>query len=117
MKDPQEIFDRLQANKKQKKDLQKSYQDGLRNNPRHQEITEEMKELREDKKMLEAQVKEEFASELDKLDELKLDIETDNELLKDIILTKFINGEKIEIVDEYDNPYEPVFSVRLRKNN
>jgi len=30
-------------------------------------------------------------------------------------MTKLMKGETVEVKDEYDNTYEPIFSVRFKK--
>ena len=71
--------------------------------------------MREKKKQIEQTTKEQFSGEFIKLEDLKIDIESDQEMLNDIALNKVMKGESIEIRDEYDNEYEPLFSVKFRK--
>lgn len=113
----QEVFNRIQDLKKQKRDIQRSYTDALKSAPRHQELTDEIKILREDKKQVEMNVKDEFAKELDQLEQLKLDIETDSELLNDLVLNQLVKGESVQIQDQNNQPYEPVFSVKFKKSD
>ena len=56
-------------------------------------------------------------NELEKLDTLKLDIENDMMLLSDAALTMAMKGEIIEIKDQFENKYEPVFKVMFKKAN
>ena len=51
------------------------------------------------------------------IQDLKIDIESDQEMLNDIAMLKYTKGEPIEIKDKYDNEYEPVFSVKFKKSN
>ena len=115
MQDIQEIFSRVREAKKQMKDLKAAYKDALETSQEYQETSEALKTLREKKKQIERVTKEQFASELTKIDDLKIDIASDMELLSDIALTKFMKGEEVEIRDEYDNSYEPVFKVNFKK--
>jgi hypothetical protein len=39
----------------------------------------------------------------------------DAELLADLALNQLVSGETVEIVDENDQKYEPIFSVRFKK--
>jgi len=117
MQDIQEIFARLQETKKQQRDIRKMYKDALDNVGEYQEIQEQMKILREKKKRVETAIKEQFSSELIKLDDLKIDIESDTQMLADIAMTKIMNGESIEVKDTYDNEYEPIFKVSFKKVN
>ena len=36
-------------------------------------------------------------------------------MMSDIALNKIMKGETVEITDQYDNKYEPLFSVKFRK--
>ena len=65
------------------------------------------------KKTLEENIKEEFSSEFDKLDTLKVDLENDKQLLADISINKVAKGEKIEVEDEHEVKKTPVFSVKF----
>jgi hypothetical protein len=115
MQDIQEIFSRVREAKKKMKDLKEAYKDALETSQAYQETNESLKTLREKKKQIERVTKEQFSGELTQIDDLKIDIASDMELLSDIALTKFMKGEEIEITDEYDNSYEPVFRVNFKK--
>jgi len=115
MQDIQEIFNRIQISKKKQKDIRTAYKDALASSLEYQELTEKLKTMREKKKQIDQTTKEQFSSEFIKLDDLKIDIESDQEMLNDIALNKVMKGESIQIKDEYDNEYEPLFSVKFRK--
>ncbi len=117
MQDIQEIFVRTQKIKKERKDLKAAYRDALVASQEYVELIEKMKTLRERKKQIEQSIKADFASEFTKLDDMKIDLESDMVLLSDITMTKLMKGESVEVKDEYDNTYEPVFSVRFKKAN
>ena len=117
MQNIQEVFNQIQIVKKQQKDLKSVWRDALAGSTELKELTEQVKVLKEKKKQVETSIKEEFSSELDKLDELKIELESQNLMLNDIALTKIMNGEVIELVDTYNNAYEPIFSVKFKKTN
>ena len=52
MQNIQEIFSRIQANKKQLKDLSTSYRDALKNSAEYQDLQEEAKIIREKMKTI-----------------------------------------------------------------
>ena len=54
-------------------------------------------------------------NEQNELEELKLDIATDQELLADIALNMYVNSQQVEIVDEFDQKWHPQFKVQFRK--
>lgn len=117
MQDIQEIFVRIQKVKKEQKELRAIYRDALLASQEHVELVEKLKTLRERKKQIEELVKSDFSSEFTKLDDMKIDLESDMVMLSDIAMTKLMKGESVEVKDEYDNAYEPIFSVRFKKAN
>ena len=115
MQDIQQIFSRMQEIRKKQKDIRSSYKDALASSGEYAEINEKIKALRERKKQIETRIKTDFASELTKLEDYKIDLESDSTLLSDAALTKFMKGETVQVVDEYNNTYEPEFKVRFKK--
>ena len=111
----QQIFDRIQETKKEQKDLKSMYRDALSNSTSLQNIIDELKDMRLKKKEIEDSIKLDFSKELERLDTLKLDIENDSMLLSDAALTKVMKGEIIELTDQYENKYEPIFKVQFKK--
>lgn len=115
MQNLQEIFNRIEANKKELKDLRQAYKDALLQTGEHQDVVDQIKTLRERKKQIEQTVKDQFSSEFIKMDDIKIDIESDIEMLTDIALNKYVKGETVAVTDEYENEYEPIFAVKFKK--
>ena len=115
MQDIQEIFNRIQENKKKQKDIRSAYKSALESSGEYKEVCEKIKTLRERKKQIENTTKESFAGELTKLDDLKIDLESDAVVLSDLALSSFVKGNTVQVVDEYNNKYEPVFKVNFKK--
>ncbi|MBU1126207.1 MAG: hypothetical protein ABH826_01265 [Patescibacteria group bacterium] len=111
----EEVYRRLQKSKKERREINKMVGDELKSNPRYQEILEEAKTLREEKKGIEQEVKS--GSDGDRLDDLKIDIETDQELLADLVVNMYAKNENVEIVDENDEKWYPQFRVTYKKTN
>ncbi len=112
----QEIFNRIQETKKKQKDIRGAYKEALAGVAEYKDIVEKMKTLRERKKQLETTVKQDFSSEFVKLEDMAVDIESDNTILSDAVVTRMMKGETIEITDEYHNAYEPIINVRFKKS-
>ena len=112
----QEVFIRINESKKEQKKIRDSYKDVLSQSEEYLRITEEMKTLREKKKEIENAIKLDFSKEFDRLDTLKLDIANDTMLLSDAALTQFVNGDQVEVIDENNQKYEPIFTVKFKKN-
>ncbi|HAT03167.1 MAG TPA: hypothetical protein DCS29_00105 [Candidatus Magasanikbacteria bacterium] len=115
MQDIQSLFSRIQDAKRQQKEIRKSYKSAVEGVLEYQEIQEKMKSFRERKKRIEQTIKEQFSSELIKLEDLKIDIESDVQVLTDVAIAKITKGESIEVTDEHQNEYEPIFSVKFKK--
>ncbi len=111
----QEIFARVEKAKARQKEIKTIYRDALASTPEFEELNDKLKALRERKKQIEATIKENFGKEITELEDLKVDIDSDNEMMSDIALTQLVKGEAIAIKDTYENEYEPVFAVRFRK--
>lgn len=111
----QEAFNRIQEIKKEQKKIKAAYRDALSTSPSYKEITDQLKELKEKKKQIEEGIKIDFSSEFTKLDDMKIDLESENELISDIALTQMMKGETVKVTDQYENSYEPIFSVRFKK--
>ena len=115
MQNIQEIFDRIQTHKKEQKELKTAYKDALNASAPHKKIVEDIKELREKKKKMEFSIKEDFTSEFTKLEALEVDIASDMEILNDLAISQLMRGEPVAVTDQYQNSYDPIFSVRFKK--
>ena len=115
MQNIQEVFKRIQEAKKQQREIRQTYKDVLDQTPGYKDAVEELKMQREKKKNIEIAARQSMASEITKLEDLKIDVESDMELLSDIALTKLMKGETVSVSDEYENEYEPHFSVKFKK--
>ncbi|HAZ29111.1 MAG TPA: hypothetical protein DCY48_05070 [Candidatus Magasanikbacteria bacterium] len=115
MQNIQEIFDRVQKNKDESKKIRGMYKDSLSTNGEYEEIGEKIKTLRERKKQIELAVRQGMEKELMTLEDLKIDIASDMELLSDLALSELVKGETVAVKDAANNEYEPIFSVKFKK--
>ena len=116
MDDLQKVFNRINDNKKKQKTIREAYRDALVNNGEYQNLSEELDQMKNKKKEIEEETKREMGSNYDKIEVIKFDIRMDNELMSDMALASLINGQKVEVNDEYDNKYIPLFSVKFKKD-
>ncbi len=114
MQDLQNVYARLKEKKARRRDLRTSFQDELKNNARYQEILEKLVELKIEKKSIENEILSQAADRA-QLEELAIDIKADNEMLTDITLNMFLANQPVEIVDEVNMKWVPVFAVRFKK--
>jgi len=115
MQDIQEIFNKIEKSKKEMKELKSAYKEALDGVQEYQLLQEQLKALREKRKHVEQTIREQFSTEMIKIDDLKIDIESDMEMLSDIAIAKITKGESIGITDKYSNEYEPIFKVKFKK--
>jgi septal ring factor EnvC (AmiA/AmiB activator) len=117
MKDVQEVFNELQVAKKEMREIRKEYKDVLSQDAEYQEIVEKMTELRETKKQHELGAQRDMGNRWEKLEDLKGESKALQEMISDISLSTMMDGETVEVRDEYDALYEPIYSVAFRKVN
>ncbi len=111
----QDLFNKIQVSKKKQTDIRKMYKDALSASQEYNEIIDKIKKLRDKKKEIENSVQADFSSEFEKLESLKIDIESDNMMMSDLAINQLAKGEMIEVKDEYENQYEPIFNVKFKK--
>lgn len=117
MPELQEVFQRINERKHEQREIKRMYLDALESRHDYKNIVEQLDKLREQKKQIENEVRQELGNDWDKLDLIKLHQKQDNELMSDIALNKLLAGESIDLKDDLDQPYEPVFSVKFKKGN
>ncbi len=115
MPDIQDVFNKIKEAKKESKKIKEMYRETLANSKTFQETVDSLKDLHLKKKRLEGQIQQDFRSEMEKLDKLKQDIQSNNILMSDMALTNLMKGQTIVITDENDVKYEPQFSVKFKK--
>lgn len=115
MPNVQEVFNRIKETKRKAKEINRMYKDSLESNMEYRDVVEKLEILKAKKKEIETHVKEESSGEFAKLDAYKMHVKTDNELLSDLALNTLMAGETVEVKDENEEPYEPVFTVRFKK--
>lgn len=109
MKEIQEVFDEIQKLKKERREISREYKYLLDNDGNYQKISEEIKKLRDQKKKIEE------VNKSPRLDELRHEIDSLNEMASDIAISQLMNGQSIHIKDEYEIEYEPVYKVTFKK--
>lgn len=115
MQQLQIFFTKSEETKFKIKEIRQVVKEALQNQSEYLEIIEKINTLRERKKQIEESVKEGFSSEITQLEDLLIDLDTDKEALSDAALSMLMKGETVEVMDEYNNRYEPVFKVSFKK--
>ena len=115
MQDIQQLFGELQTMKKEQKEIKREYRDALINANGYEEVSEELKKLREKKKQIESLTQGRMGERYAKLEELKKQCEETEQAITDIAMSTLMEGKAVEIKDEYDNAYEPVYKITFKK--
>jgi predicted nuclease with TOPRIM domain len=115
MQDIQEIFRHIQEMKRTQRSIRKEYADVLTQEAEYQTIVEEMKRLRERKKQIETKAQEAMGKRFEEFEELQDEIGTNQEMLSDVAMTTLMSGQTVAVTDEFENKYDPVFSVKFKK--
>ncbi len=117
MKDVQEVFNEYQIAKKEMKEIRKEYKDVLAQDAEYQELLEKLNVLKETKKQHELSAQRDMGMRWEKLEDLKGEVKSLQEMMSDISLSTLMDGETVEVRDEYDNLYEPMYNVSFKKVN
>ena len=115
MQELKDIVGRMNAQKKERQKLQGTYRDMLTNSKSYQDALEALAVAKTKKQAVEATIRAGFQQEQSELEKLKASLDADRQLMADTALTLLMKGEPIELTDENDTKYEPVFSVRFKK--
>ncbi|HMN19149.1 MAG TPA: hypothetical protein PKA31_00950 [Candidatus Moranbacteria bacterium] len=117
MQNIQETFSKIREMKREQKELREMYKDALGQTDEYEEIVEQIKALREKKKAIEERVQSQLGRAWEKLDDLKREVADEQQNLSDIAISTLMEGQTVEVKDEYENPYEPIWKVNFKKNN
>lgn len=115
MNDLQTVFARIKETKQKQREIRTVYKDLLSQDQEYQQLLEKLNALKARKKEIETVTKAELESDFQKLDAYRMHIQNDNELLSDLAINQLMSGETVELVDENNQKYEPIFSVKFKK--
>ncbi len=115
MADLKEVFSRIKDTKQKQKEIRRMYKDALAQNMEYGKLIEQLDQMKARKKEIENDIKHEMEADIQKLDAYRMHIKTDQEMMSDLAINQLMSGETVELVDENDQKYEPVFSVRFKK--
>lgn len=114
MQNAQEVYTRILKTKKSIKEIKSELTGYYKENEEYKQLEEKMKTLRANKKQITTSINHDYPDLTTKLDDLKIDLASDKELLADIIMTKVMKGEDVQLENEYQQQMLPIFSVTLK---
>jgi len=115
MPDLKEIHGRIRAKKDEKKKVKTIFKDVLAQSKAYQDVLDELKKLKAKKLQIETEIRSDFGKEMEQIERLALDLKTDEVLLTDLSLTMLMKGQTLELTDDNDVKYEPVFRITYKK--
>lgn len=115
MPDLKEIHARIRAKKDEKKKVNTVFKDVLAQSKPYQDVLDELKKLKAKKAQIENEIRSDFGKEMEQLERIALDVKTDEMLLTDLSLTMLMKGQPLDLTDENDVKYEPVFRITFKK--
>jgi hypothetical protein len=115
MQKMQDVFDKIQEHKKTSKEISREYRDALSQSSGYEDVKEEIKKLREKKKLLESGVQAEMGTRYEELEKNKREIETLDQMLTDIAMNTLMKGESISLKDKNNVEYEPSYKITFKK--
>ena len=114
MRDIKEIFERIQEQKREQREINKAVREALENSSEYDSVKEQIERLR----LKKLRIEDAARGDLDqKMDLLKLNIKEGIQVMSDVALTTIMKGESVKLVDSDNNEYEPIFSVRFKKTS
>lgn len=115
MQDLNEVMKRMRQKKQERKEAHTIYRDLCAQSKPLQDVLDQMRTLKAKKAQIEHTLQAECSKELEQVERLANDIKADVEMMSDMALTQFMKGETVEVKDENDVKYEPVFKVTFKK--
>jgi|WetSurMetagenome_2_1015567.scaffolds.fasta_scaffold88080_3 L-fucose isomerase-like protein len=115
MRDIQEIYNELEANKKEQKEIRREYKDALQNANEYTETEEEYKKIKEKKKQIENITQSRMGGRWDTFEKLKARAKELEEAITDVAMSTLMDGKTVAVKDQYDNSYEPVYKITFRR--
>lgn len=117
MSDIQELFYKIQDLKKKQRDIRVMVRDALKQSKSYQDIQSEWNKVRDQKKEIERKVKGEYEKELSKLDDLKIDLESELEEFSDAALDQIMKGKVVKVHDARNVSYDVVVKAVFQKSD
>lgn len=117
MQNAQEVFNRLQENRRKIKEIKAQLNEAYMQVPEYVELKEKHKVIKEKIKGVRDDVNLGYPELITKLDDLKIDCASDQELLNDIALSTMMKGSQVEIQNEFKQQVLPIFKVIFKKQD
>jgi len=109
------VWSRYLENRDKLKALKKTLTELYMIVPEYVALNEEKKALSKKMKEIRKVVESGDPDLMAQIEDLKIDVNSDKQMLNDMLLVKMTKGEAIDLRDQYDQPQLPLFSVKFVK--
>lgn len=114
MQNAQEVYNRILETKQKIKDIKAELKGYYQDIPEYVDLEEKLKDLRAKRKRVTLSVDNQHPDLITKLEDLKIDLASDKEMLNDIVVSTVMKGETVELQNQYQQAVLPIFSVTLK---
>ena len=111
-----ELHRDIQGALQKKKDLTTMIKDAYLQTKEYQDILEEVAKQKARQKEVELAIREQYSSEYNQLEDIKLDVKDMKMVLSDLMWNELLKSHTVEVVDQYENRYIPNVVVTLKKD-
>jgi seryl-tRNA synthetase len=110
-----ELHAEILESQQKRKELNKVIKEGYEQSKEYHDLVDEMNKLRARKKVIEAAIRNQYSSEFNKSEDLKLDIKDTKMVLSDLLWNELVKNKSVEVQDAENNKYVPQIVVTLKK--
>lgn len=110
-----ELHRDIQSALQKRKDLTQIIKDALSQSKEYQDLMDELSKIRARKKEVELAIRNQYSSEFNELEDVKLDIKDMKMVLSDLMWNELLKNNSVEVTDQYENRYVPQVLVTLKK--
>lgn len=114
MQNLQEVFARLGEQKKERKRVKAIIDEALKQSKEWTDLTDEVKGVKQRRKLVEDAILSGYQAEVETLDRLKASIDADQQMLSDIALSMMMNGETVKLETDAGE-WEPKIKITFRQ--
>lgn len=115
MENVTQVFQRIEKNKEELKENKKLFLQKCEEYGGYEDLIEQRKKINEEIKKLKSNVAGNNQELFSKIEDLKIDIKSDKEVLNDMVMTKLTKGEVLDITDKEENKYQAHFNFSFKK--
>lgn len=112
---PQEVYGSIEKIKSDLKKAREEMKANYMEDPEFAKLVDQILPLLEKRKGARIRINEKYSKVIDRMSNLKLDLEEKKKILTDILFVAMTKGETVEIKDKYEQQILPIFSVKLIK--